>query len=159
MHTIQLFSTGGSTGLIIDAGAGVDSIVFTGAVTSSLGTIQISNLGDSKVGASDTLDLTGMAEISTGSFSFAAGTALDLEPAAALSGIFGNIPAVDGATGFTTAVGQSWLGDQRNNVLLGTSQRNCCNCSLLRGHHHPQRAWQLPQTQPLVSSSLHCWNH
>ena len=112
--TITLHSIA-STGVVLNAGAGEDSIKISGTFGSGdFGALQISNFGDSKIGAMDTFDLSGLAAATggqnrygTGVIDLAAGTALDLgSTAAAISGIF-TVPAVDGATGFTTAVGQS----------------------------------------------------
>lgn len=88
--------------ITMNGGAGADSIAFSGTIASgaSLGVLEISDFGDSKIGTMDTVDLTGLAN--TGILDFAAGTALSLNSAASLSG------AANVATGvFFTGVGIS----------------------------------------------------
>ena len=92
--------------ITMNGGAGVDSITFSGAIGAgvNLGVLGISNMGDSKVGAMDTVDITGLAA-GNALMTFAVTTPISLGSAATL-GDMGDL-AVTGATGFTTAVGQS----------------------------------------------------
>ena len=95
-----------NTTITMNGGAGVDSITFSGAIGAgvNLGVLGISNMGDSKVGAMDTVDITGLAA-GNALIGFEVVTPISLGSAATL-GKMGDL-AVTGATGFTTAVGQS----------------------------------------------------
>lgn len=92
----------------MNGGAGVDSITFSGVLSDlNLGTLEISDLGDSKGGAMDTVDLTGIAAGETGTLTFAASTSLSLGSAGALSAIADVAFTGATTTGFFTAAGQS----------------------------------------------------
>ena len=132
-----------NTAVMINGGAGVDSIAFSGDVldTADLGGLQLNSLSDSKLGAYDTVDLTGLNsadEVAT--IDIVAGSALSFVNSSSTIGAAANIaPSVfltgAGITGSVTggymtyaSVGSATLAvaagyaDAATRIASGTSE-------------------------------------
>ena len=109
--TIALSGAGNLDEVTINGGAGVDSITFSGTLaTTDFGALGVSNLGDSKLGAMDTVDLTGLGTNSTGTFDLNIDkTALGLSAAGVIPGAIGNVSATTTTTGTLTTTGIGFL--------------------------------------------------
>ena len=108
--TIALSGAGNLAEVTMNGGAGADSITFSGAFGSGFGVLAISNLGDSKVGAMDTVDLDGLGGANTAHFDLSLDrTALGLSAAASLPGAIGDVSATTTTTGVLTTTGVGFL--------------------------------------------------
>ena len=90
-----------NTAVLINAGAGVDSITFSGTVTddADLGGLQLNSLSDSTLAGYDTVDLTGLANGTTGTMDLVAGSAIGFANSASSIGAIADVAAGVFATG------------------------------------------------------------